>query len=742
MSSLPAVTGNVGATTAPNAMKSFKALDAADGVYYAKGINTLAITKNGAVFDGVNFSGVQLNVQADNVVFKNCYFDARVGAYGINAFPGSDNLTVDHCTFDGLKLNRAYTDFVSSRGLNTTITNCAFLNAPEDGLSIVSGKIAGNYIAGGAYHSTAHSDAIYIAKTLGPIVIQDNIIDWRTSGANNALRVTGEGGDVSNVTVTRNIMLGGGYTVLVTDGATLTHTAAQIGSVTKVKVYDNVVDFGSFGNLYSQDRPADLVYAGNHYASGPLQHAGASSAAADPASSLLNNLWATTAGQTLNGTGIADRILGGGGSNLIQAGAGDDVVQGGADRDYISLGAGRDRVKISSWNDGRDFVSDFVHGQDRLDLAALAGTGVKVSDWTWVGSKGFTGAAWQLRASTTNGTTVVQLDRNGDLTADFSIDLKGAVALSLSDFILSHNTAVSASPAPTPPVIPAPPTKPAPTADDAHAPTVAAGVVATALAETAANSGKTSYAHKTGVFNFSDLDIGDAHHVSVTNAGPSYVGGLNASVQTQASGSKAGAVQWTYAATERALDTLSAGEVVKQTFNVKIADDDGKWTSKAVVVSLAGSEDAPNIRGAMTANAYEGQSTTIRKQGALAFNDVDRKDTLTTSLIDKSVHFTGAAGQDLTNHLTKAQIAQFENAIQFKGAAHGNEGSGQWSLNLADSAVRFLDLRETLTIHMTVGVHDQHGGHAEAEVVATIRGVNDDHPTLHAANFSADLLLI
>src|SRR5438874_3585836 len=159
------LSSNVGSRIATNDMRSFLNLTAADGVYYAQSLNTLVITKSGANFSGINFSGVSINVQANDVTFQDCNFDASVGSYAINALPGTSNLTIDHATFDGLKLDKNYADFVSSRGLNTTITNSAFLNAPADAVSIESGTISKNYFHGSGYMTGAHADAMWVGAT-------------------------------------------------------------------------------------------------------------------------------------------------------------------------------------------------------------------------------------------------------------------------------------------------------------------------------------------------------------------------------------------------------------------------------------------------------------------------------------------------------------------------------------------------------------------------------------------------
>ncbi|WP_082501506.1 M10 family metallopeptidase C-terminal domain-containing protein, partial [Methylobacterium sp. Leaf88] len=424
-------------------LKSFTTLTSADGIYYNKALNTLVVTKSGVTFDGYDFRGVAIIVQADDVTIKNSSFDASVGTYSITSAAGTKNLTIDRSSFDGLKLDRAgYVDFVVSRGYNTVITNSSFVDAPNDALSIQSGTISGNYIAGGGYASGAHSDGIWIPKTIGPVVVSDNVIDWRPSAdarvaTNNAVRITGEAGNVSDVLVKNNVILGGSYSVLVSDGATQTHSAAQVGSITGVQVIGNVIDYGLYGELEQTSRPKDMVYADNMHASGRPDAPGLEAVGALPDLSSLNKIAAAAPGAAIIGTAKGDYILGGSGSNYIVGGAGNDVIVGGGGRDFITGGGGKDIfVYRSLTDDGVDRISDFNQGQDRIDLAAITGAPKVLSNWQWLGSESYTGHAWQLRYTYASGITTIELDADGDLKTDFKLELNGKIALKTSDFIL------------------------------------------------------------------------------------------------------------------------------------------------------------------------------------------------------------------------------------------------------------------------------------------------------------------
>jgi serralysin len=454
---IPGIDSPVGYVAGATPLRSAATLNAADGVYVNKALNTVVIYKSGTTFDHVDFRGMTVFVQANDVTLKNSLFDARTGTAAVVGYPGYSGLTIDRSTFDGLKLNKYYLDFVLAQGTNTTITNNAFLNAPSDAIYIESGRVAGNYIAGGGYQVGAHADAIWIGKTTGPVTIEHNLVDWRNAPdakaeTNNAIRITAEKGDASNITVQKNVLLGGSYTVSVTD------TANDAGDVSDVTVKHNVVDEGQYGALYFSDRPGDLVYTENHGKKGQGQAGGAGSTGTTLAdlvsgTKLING---TAQADALVGTAGRDYIVGGGGQDWISAGAGDDVIQGGDGRDYLYGGEGADTFVYTSFSDGRDLISDFVGGTDKIRFVDLPGAPKDASAWTWLGTERFDGNAWELRTETTaNGNTMIQLDRDGDMAVDFEVELAGRHTLAVTDFILGIGAvpALSASAAPVDPII-------------------------------------------------------------------------------------------------------------------------------------------------------------------------------------------------------------------------------------------------------------------------------------------------
>jgi Ca2+-binding RTX toxin-like protein len=160
----------------------------------------------------------------------------------------------------------------------------------------------------------------------------------------------------------------------------------------------------------------------------------------------------------LVGNGGNDKLWGLGGNDLLTGGAGSDRLYGGKGADSFSLfelfenTKGRDTVVISDLADlGRysttrstaDVVTYFDPGKtsrdDRIDLSAIDTSKAKGDQgFSWVaGPKFSTNANWEIRLSTFNATsTIVQIDTDRDVQAEYAIVVEGVTGLGKVDFIL------------------------------------------------------------------------------------------------------------------------------------------------------------------------------------------------------------------------------------------------------------------------------------------------------------------
>lgn len=163
---------------------------------------------------------------------------------------------------------------------------------------------------------------------------------------------------------------------------------------------------------------------------------------------------------TFYGTDGDDQLLAGMGDDIVNGGAGDDLLfgeygndvliggdggdtlTGGLGRDILTGGAGPDVFDFDSIKDSRkggmrDVITDFVRGEDKIDLSTIdAKKGPGNQAFKWIGKQDFHGVKGELHFIKKAGYVVVEGDINGDGRSDFQIKVDGLGALGKGDFIL------------------------------------------------------------------------------------------------------------------------------------------------------------------------------------------------------------------------------------------------------------------------------------------------------------------
>jgi Ca2+-binding RTX toxin-like protein len=141
----------------------------------------------------------------------------------------------------------------------------------------------------------------------------------------------------------------------------------------------------------------------------------------------------STTARTVNGTANADTLFGGNGADTISGDGGDDTLIGGAggDRliggirnDTLTGGSGADTFVYDARGFGVDTITDFVRGEDRIDVSALG-----IPDFN------------TLQTFIARGSTMSQIFFSFNGITE-QIDIAGTAALTASDFIF--NTATTA----------------------------------------------------------------------------------------------------------------------------------------------------------------------------------------------------------------------------------------------------------------------------------------------------------
>ena len=257
-----------------------------------------------------------------------------------------------------------------------------------------AGVVSGNYFSGAGYLPGAHADAIWVPSSTGT-TITNNLIDGTMNAdspanVNSDLRITNEAGNTSNVTISGNYLLGGGYTV----EAGSTNTTYTISNVS---VTNNYIGYSVFGAYYPTT--AGVSETGNTTIdftnpTPSIQAQAAYQAAGLPTANVVSattgNVWAIASGSTPT-TVLGNSIVG----EDLQGGAGETNFVGGAGAQHLYTGKGVNILTYLAMSDGGDTVAGFDPAKDVIDLSHIDAdlTAAGVQNFTFIGSGAFDGAA-------------------------------------------------------------------------------------------------------------------------------------------------------------------------------------------------------------------------------------------------------------------------------------------------------------------------------------------------------------
>lgn len=137
-----------------------------------------------------------------------------------------------------------------------------------------------------------------------------------------------------------------------------------------------------------------------------------------------------------------DTLDGNRGNDTIDGGDGDDFIDGGLGADILTGGAGADTFYYNNVADSQgvtvDTITDFVSGEDKIDLSAITGgAGEYTGSANGYGAvlTSLTGTVQAVLDTSTN-TLYIDVDGNAALDAnDMAIDLTGVTSLNNADFV-------------------------------------------------------------------------------------------------------------------------------------------------------------------------------------------------------------------------------------------------------------------------------------------------------------------
>lgn len=164
-----------------------------------------------------------------------------------------------------------------------------------------------------------------------------------------------------------------------------------------------------------------------------------------------NSLVGNAVNNDIRGFGGQDTILGGGGNDRLDGGTGNDSLSGGDGLDTLIGGAGKDVLTGNAGNDTFDFnalsemgitsatwdvISDFVRGQDKVDLSTLDANVATVANDAFSGTLIASSASFSVAGQLKLSGGVLYGNTDADADAEFAIQMTGMTVISATDFIL------------------------------------------------------------------------------------------------------------------------------------------------------------------------------------------------------------------------------------------------------------------------------------------------------------------
>ncbi len=147
-----------------------------------------------------------------------------------------------------------------------------------------------------------------------------------------------------------------------------------------------------------------------------------------------NYLTGNSAGNALRGMGGNDVLRGGGGNDVITGGLGRDVLTGGTGSDIFDFNLATESGPLGT---GRDTISDFLRGTDRIDLSTIDansgnGSGSNEAFSGFISATSSFTQAGQLKFS--GGVLYGNTDTDAD--AEFAVAVTGVSGLGTTDLLL------------------------------------------------------------------------------------------------------------------------------------------------------------------------------------------------------------------------------------------------------------------------------------------------------------------
>ena len=260
------------------------------------------------------------------------------------------------------------------------------------------------------------------------------------------------------------------------------------------------------------------------------------------------------------------------------------------------------------------------------------------------------------------------------------------------------------------------------------------------------------------LITYDDIELTDTHSSTITpvevNGTPSladYIGTFSTGFPEVATGLSVGEVIFNFEVEDSVINNLTAGETIIQRYEVVVTDGKGASVSEDIVITIVGTNDAPEIT-ALLVNEVNGETNTIPSlvedeggielgqpstqtiTGSLTFTDADIS-SLAAGIGDADTHtITGTFSSATLNTGAVVTVPDASDAFgRFEFEIDQNNDTASWTYTAQDQAFDFIANGETLTLTFDITLTDNAGsGVDEVEnasdtmpIIITITGTND-----------------
>jgi VCBS repeat-containing protein len=383
----------------------------------------------------------------------------------------------------------------------------------------------------------------------------------------------------------------------------------------------------------------------------------------------------TTGNNNLSGTGEADIINGGAGSDILNAGGGNDLLiyrlsENTRAKDQYNGNAGRDTLRMdltsAEWSDA------LVRSELNRYASSVSGS-----------SSGLFGAIGFLTDLIAPLTQALPFNPLGFLTT-FTFNFGGGTTLAVNGLeelqIYVDGQLVNVDV----PVF------------------SAAGGAAAVFEDGNTDASTATRETASGSVVFLDGDFNDTHVVSVLPTSGS-LGTFSAQLTNSAQGDGQGSIAWSFALNNASVQYLGAGQVVQETYTVRVADanNSAQFADKQVTLTITGANDAPTVAAALTADLDEGNAPVVLDllQGA---SDVDSTDQFTIANVRYIVN--GGAPSEVSPEglsLSAASLTVDASSTAFEALQPGQSTTIVVTFDVVDNAGAKVPQSQTVVINGT-----------------------------------------